>query len=153
AEGGGAEGRQGRRRQGRGEEALKRSPLDFTGRVALVTGAARGLGRAAAERFLELGASVAVNVRDAARAEAIAKELAAAFGDRVLAAPGDVAAPGLPEAIVARTLECFSRLDVLVNNAAYARSTRFPALEAEEWREALEVNMTAPFLLTKAVLP
>jgi 3-oxoacyl-[acyl-carrier protein] reductase len=121
--------------------------------VAIVTGAARGLGRAAAERFLELGASVAVNVRDAARAEALAKELGDAFGGRALAVPGDVTAPGVPEEIARRTLERFSRVDVLVNNAAHAKTTRFPALEAAEWREALEVNMTAPFLLTKAVLP
>jgi len=122
---------------------------DFDGRVVIVTGAWRGLGRAAAERFHERGASVAVNVRDRERAEALAAEL----GERALAVPGDVAASGMAEAIVARTLERFGRVDVVVNNAALARSTRFPDLTAEEWRAALEVNMTAPFLLTKAVLP
>jgi len=122
---------------------------DFAGRVAIVTGAWRGLGRAAAERFHERGASVAVNVRDAGRAE----ELAAAIGERALAVPGDVAAPGVAEEIVARTLERFGRLDIVVNNAAHARSTRFPDLTVDEWRAALEVNMTAPFLLTKAALP
>ena len=122
---------------------------DFDGRVVIVTGAWRGLGRAAAERFHERGASVAVNVRDRERAEALAAEL----GERALAVPGDVAAPGMAEAIVARTLERFGRVDVVVNNAALARSTRFPDLTAEEWRAALEVNMTAPFLLTKAALP
>jgi len=122
---------------------------DFDGRVVIVTGAWRGLGRAAAERFHERGASVAVNVRDRERAEALAVEL----GERALAVPGDVAAAGVAEAIVARTLERFGRVDVVVNNAALARSTRFPDLTAEEWRAALEVNMTAPFLLTKAALP
>ena len=122
---------------------------DFTGRVAIVTGAARGLGRAAAERLHERGAAVAVNVRDRARAEAVA----ASIGKRALAVPGDIAAPGVPDEIVRLTLERFGRVDILVNNAAFARSTRFPALSAEEWREALEVNLTAPFLLTKAVLP
>jgi NAD(P)-dependent dehydrogenase (short-subunit alcohol dehydrogenase family) len=122
---------------------------DFTGRVAIVTGAWRGLGRAAAERLHERGASVAVNVRDAGRAG----ELARSIGERALAVPGDVAAPGVPEEIVRRTLERFGRIDILVNNAAYARSTRFPDLTADEFRTALEVNLTAPFLLTKAVLP
>jgi 3-oxoacyl-[acyl-carrier protein] reductase len=122
---------------------------DFTGRVAIVTGAARGLGRAAAERLHERGASVAVNVRDGARAEAVARSI----GERALAVPGDIAAPGVPEEIVRITLERFGRVDILVNNAALARSTRFPDLTAEEWRDALEVNLTAPFLLTKAVLP
>jgi NAD(P)-dependent dehydrogenase (short-subunit alcohol dehydrogenase family) len=122
---------------------------DFTGRVAIVTGAARGLGLAAAKRLHERGASVAVNVRDRERAEAVAKP----FGDRGLAVDGDVAAPGVPDEIVRRTFERFGRIDILVNNAAMARSTRFPDLSADEWRETLEVNLTAPFLLTKAVLP
>jgi NAD(P)-dependent dehydrogenase (short-subunit alcohol dehydrogenase family) len=122
---------------------------DFTGRVAVITGAARGLGRAAAERLHARGASVAVNVRDRERAES----LAGSIGDRAIAVPGDIAAPGIPDEIVRATIERFGRIDILVNNAAFARSTRFPDLSADEFREALEVNLVAPFLLTKAVLP
>jgi len=121
----------------------------FAGRVAIVTGAARGLGLDAAQRLHELGASVAVNVRDSARAEAIV----ASLGDRALAVPGDVASDGVPAAIVRATLERFRRLDILVNNAAVARSTRFAELTADEWRQTLEVNLTAPFLLMQAALP
>src|SRR5579859_6768630 len=122
---------------------------DFAGRVAIVTGAARGLGKAAAMRLLERGASVAVNVRDAARAVSLAREL----GPRALAVPGDIAAADVPEEIARRTLERFGRIDILINNAAVARSTRFGDLSADEWRLTLEVNVTAPFRLTKAVLP
>jgi NAD(P)-dependent dehydrogenase (short-subunit alcohol dehydrogenase family) len=126
------------------------SPLaDFTGRVAIVTGASRGLGLAAAQRLHERGASVAVNARDRQRAESVAESI----GERALAVHGHVAAPGAPEDIVRRTLDRFGRVDILVNNAAMARSTRFPDLSADEWRETLEVNLTAPFLFTKAVLP
>jgi len=118
---------------------------DFVGRVAIVTGAWRGLGRAAAARLHERGASVAVNVRDRVRAEALAKEI----GERAFAVPGD----GVPAEIARRTLEHFGRIDILVNNAALPLSTRFPDVTAEEWRRAIEVNLTAPFLMTKAVLP
>ena len=124
-------------------------PPAFAGRVAIVTGAARGLGRAAAGRLLELGARVAVNVRDAGRAA----EVAAALGAGALAVPGDVADADGPPSIVRRTLEAFGRVDILVNNAAYARPARFADLTADEWRRALEVNLTAPFLLTQAALP
>jgi 3-oxoacyl-[acyl-carrier protein] reductase len=107
------------------------------------------LGRAAAERFYELGAAVAINVRDRKRAES----LAATLGDRALAVPGDVARPGVPEAIARQTIDRFGRIDILVNNAALARSTRFANLTGEEWRETLEVNLTAPFFFAQAVLP
>ena len=122
---------------------------DFEGRVAIVTGASRGIGRAAAERLIERGAKVAVNVRDAARANALATSL----GASALAVPGDVAAAGVIESMVAATLERFGRIDILVNNAALATGTRFEQLSAEEWRLAMEVNLTVPFLLTRAVLP
>ncbi len=123
--------------------------MDFTGRVALVTGAWRGLGRNAAVRFHELGASVAVHVRDQSRAD----EVAHALGARALAVSGDLTASGAADGIVARVLDRFGRLDILVNNAALARSTRFEQLGADEWRLALETNMTAPFLLIRAALP
>ena len=123
--------------------------VDLSGRVALVTGAARGLGRAAAERLHELGASVAINTRDVERASAVV----ATLGERAFAVPGDVAGDGVPDALVARILERFGRLDIVVNNAAHAQSTRFADLGADEFRAALEINMVAPFLLTKAALP
>lgn len=107
------------------------------------------MGRAAAGRLYERGAAVVVNVRDRARAEQVAESL----GERALAVAGDVAAAGVPEDIAKRTMERFGRIDILVNNAAVARSTRFGELSADEWRATVEVNLTAPFLLTKAVLP
>ena len=125
------------------------NPIDFVGRVAIVTGASRGLGRAAAMRLHELGASVAVNVRDKARAE----ETPRAIGERALAVPGDIAADDGPEAIVKQTLDRFGRIDILVNNAALPLTTRFENISAAEWRQAMEVNLTAPFLLIRAVLP
>jgi NAD(P)-dependent dehydrogenase (short-subunit alcohol dehydrogenase family) len=122
---------------------------DFTGRVALVTGAARGLGRAAAVRLHERGAAVAINVRDRDRAEAVAR----AIGAAALAVPGDIAAAGAAQAIVGETLDRFGRIDILINNAALPMTTRFADISADEWRRVLEVNLTAPFLLIQAALP
>jgi 3-oxoacyl-[acyl-carrier protein] reductase len=122
---------------------------DFHGRVAIVTGAARGLGLATAARLYEHGASVAVHVRDLERATGVARQL----GERALAVEGDLSADGVPEDIVRRTVDRFGRVDILVNNAALPLTTRFEQISAEEWRRALEVNMTAPFLLTRAVVP
>ena len=122
---------------------------DFAGRVAIVTGAARGLGRAVAQRLHERGASVAVNVRDAKRAEAAAR----AIGERARAVPADLAAHDGPESIVRQTLELFGRIDILINNAALPLTTRFERITADEWRRALELNLTAPFLLIQAALP
>ena len=125
------------------------APRDFVGRVAIITGAARGLGRAVAARLHERGASVAVNVRDEKRATDVAR----AIGDEVLAVPGDIAAAGIPEAVVGKTIDRFGRVDILINNAALPLTTRFEQISAAEWRQAIEVNLTAPFLLTQAVLP
>ena len=91
---------------------------------------------------------MAVNVRDAARAEQVARDI----GERALAVPGDVAASGAPESIVTRTLDRFGRVDILINNAALPLTTRFERITAREWREAIEVNLTAPFLLMQAVV-
>jgi 3-oxoacyl-[acyl-carrier protein] reductase len=130
---------------------------EFAGRVALITGAARGLGLAAAERFLAGGARVVINVRRPEQVAAVAARLGASGegggGERVLVLPGDVASSATVRALVAQALDRFGRLDVLVNNAAAAFSTRFEQIGEEEWRRAVDVNLTAAFLCIQAALP
>src|SRR6185295_16244931 len=121
----------------------------LAGRVALVTGAARGLGRAAAERLLASGARVTLNVHRPAQAE----ELSRTLGDGVLVRAGDVADARTVRDLVAEVLDRFGRLDILVNNAAAAWSTRFEQITEEEWRRALDVNLTAAFLCIQAAVP
>jgi len=121
---------------------------DFAGRVVLITGAARGLGRATAERFLTQGAQVAVNVRTSDRGDALVREL----GGGAFAVPGDLTDARATRSLVARTVDRFGRLDVLVNNAAVAYATRIDAISEAEWRTTLDVNLTAAFLCLQAAI-
>jgi len=127
-------------------------PGDLEGRVALITGAARGLGRAAAERMLAGGARVALNVRRPEQAEALAGAFEG-MSDGVLVVAGDAASSAAVATLVEQVLDRFGRLDILVNNAAAAYSTRFEQISEDEWRRALDVNLTAAFLCIRAALP
>ena len=119
----------------------------MTARVALVTGAAHGIGRAIADKLVHEGWAVAALDRDAARLEAAC----AAFpGDRVLDLALDVAAPEAGDAAVRRVLDRFGRLDGLVNNAGIMRRKPVAELTLEDWRRVLDVNLTAAFLFAKA---
>jgi len=132
---------------------------DFDGRVALITGAARGLGRAAAMRLLDGGARVVLNVRRPEQVDALAEQLgqlaqgAVGRQPRALVLAGDVAGATAVRTLVEQTLDRFGRLDVLVNNAAAAYSTRFEQIGEEEWRRAIDVNLTAAFFCIQAALP
>jgi len=122
---------------------------DFAGRVVLITGAGRGLGRATAERFLERGAQVAVNVRTPDRAETLAHELSRNSHP----APGDIRSAPAVRALVADIVQRFGGLDILVNNAAIASATRIEQLTEDEWRATIDTNLTAAFLCIQAVVP
>ena len=121
----------------------------FSERVVLITGAARGLGHAVAQRFLDEGARVGVHVRTPERAAAAARE----FRGNAFAVAGDLTARGGPASIVGTVVDRFQRLDVLVNNAAVAYPTRIDAIPEDEWRETIEVNLTAAFLCLQAAIP
>jgi len=129
--------------------------MDFQGKVVLVTGGSRGIGRAVAEAFAARGATVAVQFRaDRRAAEAT---LAALAGDGHLAVAADVADPSQVQALVGQVVERLGRVDVLVNNAGIYEAQ--PVLETgyEEWqrvwRRTLEVNLLGPANLIHAVAP
>ncbi|AVO45829.1 SDR family NAD(P)-dependent oxidoreductase [Phreatobacter cathodiphilus] len=120
-------------------------------RVALVTGAAQGIGLAAASRFLADGWSVAMlDVNGTVLAQA-----AAGLGapERILAVTADVSKPADAERALAAVKERFGRLDALVNNAGIAHFGPLMETSLEAWSEVMAVNLTGPFLMTKAAVP
>src|SRR5215469_2415872 len=132
---------------------------DLSGKAALVTGAASGIGLATAEAFARCGASVALNhLPDVPRGPAEVERLKAA-GRRVVAAPGDVSQPGQAERMVKSAVDALGRLDFLVNNAGTpATPTPIPfsdldALTEEFWSKILTTNLVGPFRCAHAAVP
>jgi len=120
-------------------------------RMAIVTGAGAGIGRAIARRFAAEGASVLAVDRNAESLEATVADIAVA-GGRVRPLIEDVSAAGAAERIVAACLGAFHRLDILVNNAGIGGSHAVLETPEEEWQRMLEVNLTSVFRLSKRAL-
>jgi 2-dehydro-3-deoxy-L-rhamnonate dehydrogenase (NAD+) len=125
---------------------------DLAGRVAVITGGARGIGLAVAERFLRSGAKVAIWDIDGPRAQASARELAA-FGS-VSAHVVELTDESLVQAAVSETLSTHSRLDIVVNSAGITGGNGLTwELDPAIWRQVLAVNLYAPYLVCRAVVP
>ncbi|MER7741786.1 glucose 1-dehydrogenase [Streptomyces sp. NPDC096538] len=123
------------------------------GRSVIVTGAGSGIGRAAALAFAAEGDRVVVADLDAERAGAVVAEIEAAGGTAV-AVTGDLSEQAVVDRVTAVTVEKFGGVDVLVNNAGIMDSMSAVAdVSDAEWERVVRVNLTAPFLLTRAVLP
>ncbi len=126
--------------------------FDLTGKVALVTGASRGLGRAIALAFAAQGADVAINYRGNASA---ADEVATAvreLGRRASTIRGDTSAGREAcEAIVKAALDELGRVDILVNNAGITRDDLLMRMSAEAWDEVIATNLSGPFWMTRAI--
>ncbi len=126
--------------------------LDLSGRVAIVTGGSRGIGRATAERLAASGATVVVNYRgNAAAAEATVAAITAA-GGKAIAVQGDVSQPADVEHLVKTTLEQFGRIDILVNNAGITRDNLLLRMKESDFDEVIATNLRGVFLCTRAVL-
>src|SRR2546421_4662416 len=126
---------------------------ELTGKVAIVTGAGRNIGRAIALALADGGASIVVNARsNRAEADAVAREIEAA-GVTALAHIADVADAGAVQAMADMAVKHLGRIDILVNNAALRREKPFAEMSYAEWREILDVTLDGAFHCAKACLP
>ena len=124
-------------------------------RVALVTGASRGIGHAIALGFAGEGASVAVTARTESGLDSLVQQIRG-MGSKAVAIPADLVEAEAPRRIVERTQAEFGTIDILVNNAGIGSSADprpFTEFNDEFWHLTLALNLTAPYLLSKAVLP
>ena len=125
---------------------------ELTGRVGLVTGAGRGMGRASAERIAADGARVVVNDLDETRAAEVADRLVSE-GAEAIGVAADVSDAADVSRLVDTAREAFGDVDILVNNAGVLRRTGILDLGEDEWNLVLDVNLKGTYLCTRAVLP
>lgn len=121
-------------------------------RVAIVTGAGRGIGRAISEKLAESGACVMASDIRLSDAEETAKVLSS-HKQKSIAGQVDVTDKESLESVIAKTKERLGPVDILVNNAGIMHRTRILDISSEEWEKTLQVNLTGPFLFSQAVLP
>lgn len=130
----------------------RRSTEDLSGRVAIVTGAGRGMGRAVAVALSRRGAFVVVNDLMADHAERVAQELRG-HGGTATAIPADVRNVREVRQMVEQTVDRFAKLNILVNNAGVLKPTKVADISEEEWDWVIDVNLKGTFLCSQAAIP
>jgi 3-oxoacyl-[acyl-carrier protein] reductase len=128
-------------------------PQPLTGRVALVTGASRGIGRAVAIALSEAGADVAINYRTNGDAARDVEEAIGKLGRRAIIVEADVSSAGDVERLVRATKERLGPIDILVNSAGIARPQKLDEIAEQDWDELIAVNLKSCFLVTQAAVP
>ena len=118
------------------------------GKVAVITGSTRGIGRAMAETFAREGARVVVNGRQDDDAQAASAAIPGSIG-----VGGDMSQQPAIDALVERVAGEFGRIDILVNNAAISRRSAVTRVTDDEWTDVIGINLTGPMYLTRAVVP
>lgn len=122
--------------------------MRLSGKVAIVTGGSRGIGKATAKLFTQEGANVVITGRDESRVQSSAKEL------NVIGIAGDIRKTEDVENIVKKTLEKLDKIDILVNNAGiFPEIKPLHKISEREWNEVIDTNLNGQFRFTKAVIP
>jgi 3-oxoacyl-[acyl-carrier protein] reductase len=124
---------------------------NLQGKVAIVTGASRGIGRATAVALATEGASVVVNYASSSGAADEVVAQIEAMGGSAIAFKANVANSDEVDALIAATMEKYGRIDVLVNNAGITRDTLLLRMKLEDWQAVIDLNLTGVFLCTRAV--
>ena len=125
--------------------------INLEGKVALVTGASRGIGEAVAKRLAEAGANVAINATESSRdrLNEVATKMKA-LGSATLVLPADVSLPETAGYLVGGVVEAFGRLDILIHSAGIVRDNLFQRMTVEQWREVISTNLDSAFYLAQA---
>jgi 3-oxoacyl-[acyl-carrier protein] reductase len=131
-------------------ESSKALQIDLTGRVALVTGSTRGIGRAIAETLAQAGASVAVTGRDGEKAATAAHEIAQRTGRDVRGYAAEISEVAQASALVEQVERDFGRIDILVNNAGLTRDNLLMRLKDDDWDAVLNANLRGAFATCRA---
>ena len=122
------------------------------GKVAIVTGASRGIGKAIAEKFMAQGANVAFTYRSSAEAAAALEKELSAGGGTVKGFQSDAASMTDAERLVGEVVEAFGTVDIVINNAGITDDTLLMRMTEEQWDRVISVNLKSCFNLTKAVM-
>ena len=127
--------------------------LGLKNKIALVTGASRGLGFATALTLAREGCRVAINSRSEGNAKAAAEKIATGTGSQVIGLAGDVSDPSVPERLIAQTVEAFGGLDLLVTNAGGPPPGPFESHDEAAWQKAIDLSLMSHVRLIRAALP
>ncbi len=122
--------------------------MKLSGKIAVVTGGSRGIGKATAKLLADHGATVIITSKDNSSLEIAVKEL------KVIGFPGDIRKENDVQNVVRKTIEKFGRIDILINNAGiFPKVKPLHEISEDEWNEVINTNLTGQFRFTKAVIP
>lgn len=127
--------------------------MKLEGKTAIITGGANGIGEAAVRLFLDAGANVVIADFNEEAGRRLLQDLGPSAAERALFAACNVADPASVEQLVAKTLERFGAIEVLINNAGITRDAMLLKMSPEQWRDVIDVNLTGVFHCTRHAAP